>query len=334
MASPKKLLIHPPIDADRLEKVRAAAEGCVVVNAQSAEEARREARDADGFFGKLTPELLAAASQLSWVQSPTASLEHFLFPELAAHPSQLTNMRGLFSDVIADHVFGYILCFARNLHIYLRRQSQRRWAPCGGESARSSFSAGPGEVTPMDRAHRHLSDETIGVFGLGHIGEETARRAQAFGMRVLAFDPHRESPPPGVEMLADVGRLLAESDYLVIAAPHTPETEGRFGRAEFQQMKPTGVLINIGRGVIVRLQDLTEALQAGEIFGAALDVFETEPLPADHPLWEMENVLITPHVAACSTRVPERHLQTLLENVRRFAAGEPLRNVVRKDLWF
>ena len=160
-----------------------------VVNAATHAEALAHMSDADAFFGKITPPLLAAAHRLRWVQSPTASLEHYLFPELTAHPCVLTNMRGLFSDVIADQVFGYILCFARNLHRYILQQAEARWAPIGGEEDRVSFATGPGVVNAIDRAHLHLSDCTLGVVGLGSIGTEIARRAQAFGMRVLAVDP-------------------------------------------------------------------------------------------------------------------------------------------------
>jgi phosphoglycerate dehydrogenase-like enzyme len=128
--------------------------------------------------------------------------------------------------------------------------------------------------------------------------------------------------------------MLAQSDFVVIAAPHTPKTYKLFDRAMIRHMKRTAYLINVGRGVIVDLADLTAAVQAREIAGAGLDVFEVEPLPADHPLWQLENVIITPHCAAASPRVPERHLETLLENLRRFAAGQPLQNVVDKAQWF
>lgn len=308
-----------------------------VVNAGDEAAALAEIEDADGFFGKITPPLLAAAKKLRWVQSPTASLEHYVFPALIAHPCQLTNMRGLFSDVIADHVFGFILCFARNLHLYLRRQMEARWEPVGGEEARTGFVSGPAQVSPIDRAHIHLSDATLGVFGLGEIGSEIARRGLAFGMRVVAVDPYAKSAPAGVEGPWPAERLpdlLAQSDFVVIAAPHTPETEKLFRREQFRQMKQTAYLINIGRGAIVDLADLTAALEAAEIAGAALDVFETEPLPPGHPLWKRENVILTPHIAAASTRIAERHLEVLLDNVRRFANGEELRNVVDKAKWF
>lgn len=331
------LVIYPSVEAERLGRIRAAAGALRVVNAADESEALRAMADADAFFGKLTPPLLAAARRLSWVQSPTASLEHYVFPELAAHPCVLTNMRGLYSDVIADHVFGYVICFARNFHRYLRQQAAARWAPVGGEAERSTVAAGPGVTSAMDRAHLHLADLTLGVVGLGQIGGEIARRALAFGMRVLAVDPVQTTPPPGIEAVfppARLADLLAGSDFVVIAAPHTPETEKLFRRPQFLQMRRTAYLINVGRGAIVDLDDLTAALQAGEIAGAGLDVFESEPLPAEHPLWGLDNVILTPHVAGCSPRIAERHLGVLLENIRRFVSGAALLNVTDKRRWF
>ena len=332
-----KLVIHPKIDAIRLAKVMAAAKPMEVINAGDEAAARQSIIDADAFFGKLTPPLLAAARRLRWVQSPTASLEHYVFPELIEHPLTLTNMRGLFSDVIADHVMGYVICFARNFHHYIRQQSEGRWSPVGGEEARGDFLTGPGMVSAIDQAHRHLADSTMGVVGLGHIGTEIARRALAFGMKVIAVDPLRTEPPLGVAALWPVPRLpelLAQSDFVVIAAPHTPDTERMFRRPQFLRMRPSAYLINIGRGAIVDLGDLTAALKAGEIAGAGLDVFEVEPLPADHPLWRMPNVIITPHVAGASPRIAERHLGVLLQNIHRFCRDEPLLNVVDKARWF
>jgi phosphoglycerate dehydrogenase-like enzyme len=332
-----KIVIHPPVYAVRLERLRSVAPSVTFVNAADEAEAIQSIADADAYLGKITPPILAAAGRLRWVQSFTASLEHYLFPALVEHPCVLTNMRGLFSDVIADQVMGYILCFARNLHTYIRNQAERKWAPVGGEAGRVSFAAGPGEVNPIDRAHRHLADQTVGVVGLGAIGSEVARRANAFGMRVVAVDPRRTECPPGVEWLrppAELAALLGESDYVVIAAPHTPATARMFGRDQFRQMKLTAYLINIGRGAIVELAALTEASQAGEIAGAALDVFEVEPLPADHPLWGLPNVILTPHVAGYSPRIAERHLAVLEENLRRFVQCQPLLNVVDKREWY
>lgn len=333
----RRLLIFPMIDDDRLQRLHEVAGSLQIINCQSATEAGEAIGEAEAFIGKLTPTLLANARQLRWVQSPTASLEHFLFPELIEHPCVLTNMRGLFSDVIADHVFGFILCFARNLHTYIRQQLRSEWAPVGGEAERSLFSSGPATVSEIDRRHQHLSDMTIGVVGAGEIGREVLRRAAAFGMRRLAVDPLCRQVPGVLDDVWPTDRLddlLAESDYVVIAAPHTPETTKLFRTSRFKAMKRSGILINIGRGAIVDLSDLTTALQNRLIAGAALDVFETEPLPADHPLWSMDNVILTPHVAGTSPRIAERHLATLIENVRRFTVGEPLLNVVDKRKWF
>ena len=332
-----KLVLYPEVEPPRLAKITAAAAPMRVANCSSDAEAIAEIAYADGFFGKLTPAMLAAAQQLRWVQSPTASLEHYIFPALAAHPLQLTNMRGLFYDNIADHVFGCMLCFARNLHIYVRQQERREWSPYGGRKEGQSFRSGPAVTTAVDLAHTTLSDATLGVIGLGSIGGEIARRGVCFGMRVLALDSDPRDAPAGVigpwgtDRLDD---LLAESDYVVIAAPHTPETEGLFRADKLARMKSSAILINIGRGVIVNLDDLCVALDQGKIGGAALDVYEIEPLPKEHPLWNYENVILTPHVAGHSPAIAERHLEVLLDNAGRFVRGEPLRNVVDKLRWF
>ena len=309
-----------------------------VANCATETDAVREIADADAFFGKLTPAMLAAAGRLRWIQSPTASLEHYLFPALTEHPAQLTNMRGLFHDNIADHVFGCMLCFARNLHVYIRQQQQAAWKPFGGPKEEGEvFRSGPAVTTDVDRAHTTLSGATLGVVGLGSIGAEIARRGVCFGMRVVAVDSETKLAPEGVEGPWGTDRLddlLAASDYVVIAAPHTPETEKLFDASKFARMRPTSVLVNIGRGVIVDLADLTAALESGQIGGAALDVYETEPLPADHPLWRCENAILTPHVAGHSPAIAERHLAVLLDNARRFVQGRPLQNVVDKRRWF
>jgi phosphoglycerate dehydrogenase-like enzyme len=330
-----KLLLYPAVSADRLEKIQLAAMPMTVVQAEDESAAVAEIADADALFGYLTPAMLRAAHKLRWAQAPTASMEKYLYAELADSAVVVTNMRGIFSDVIADHVFGFILCFAKNLHVYIRQQMRSHWQVLGREANELPGYAGPGEVHPSDRAAITLADCTLGVIGLGGIGSETARRAQAFGMRVIGIDPVAASAPPGVTLLRPdhLDDLLAQSDFVVIAAPHTPDTYKLINQARLRQMKRTAYLINVGRGVIVDLTDLTAALQAGEIAGAGLDVFEIEPLPADHPLWQLPNVIITPHTAAASPRIAERHLETLLDNLHRFVAGQPLRNAVDKKRW-
>jgi phosphoglycerate dehydrogenase-like enzyme len=283
--------------------------------------------------------MLSRADRLRWVQSFTASLEHYIFPELVAHPCQLTNLRGLFGDVIADQVLGYVLCFARNLHTYIRQQVERRYEPAGGEAARVNSMTGPGTVNAMDRATLYLPGTTMGIVGMGAIGCEIARRALAFGMVVRGVDrfPERVRPPEGVQSVTGVDglpELLTWSDFAVIAAPQTPETTGWFHAGTLVHLRPSSFLINIGRGAIVVLDDLVAALRAGRLAGAALDVFEIEPLPADHPLWDFPNVILTPHTAGYSPVIAERHLASLVENVGRFVSGKPLINIVDKTLWF
>ena len=332
----KKLVIYPSIDTLRLRQIVDLKCQLDIVNCENLEQAEAEIVDADGFYGKMSPHLLAAARQLQWVQSPTASLEHYLFPALIQHPCQLTNMRGLFYDVIADHVFTYILMFARRMHIYMAQQYESNWSPVGGETGRADYSVGPGNVTPMDHQHQQLADSTLGILGMGSIGREIARYGKQLGMTVIGVDPYSE-PPKYVDTfggLTDLDEMLSSSDFVVIAAPHTPETEGLFNLEVMGKMKRSAFLINIGRGVIIPLDDLVTALNADLIAGAALDVFEIEPLPEDHPLWKMPNVIITPHIAACTPKVSERHLEVLIGNIRRFANDESLLNVVNKSLWF
>src|SRR5277367_2449273 len=155
-----KLLVFPPVEAERLSPIIDAARPMSVVNARDEAEALAQIVDADAFFGKITPTLLERAGRLRWVQSPTASLEHYMFDALVEHSCRLSNMRGLFSDVIADHVMGFVLTFARNLHLYRDQQKSRHWEPIGGEHGRSDFVAGPSFVSEIDRRHLHLSDCT------------------------------------------------------------------------------------------------------------------------------------------------------------------------------
>jgi phosphoglycerate dehydrogenase-like enzyme len=203
------------------------------------------------------------------------------------------------------------------MHIYLRRHLAQNWQ--------------------RDVPVIHLADTTLGVVGLGGIGSEVAKRGKALGMRVLAVEAKPRPKPDYVDELweqTQLDSLLAESDFVVLCVPHTPETVKLITRARLQQMKPTAYLINISRGVVVDLADLTAALQAGEIAGAGLDVFEVEPLPADHPLWAMEQVIITPHSAFSSHHVAPRRIAVVADNLRRYAAGAPLRNIVDKRRWF
>ncbi|MFM7097375.1 MAG: D-2-hydroxyacid dehydrogenase [Gemmataceae bacterium] len=333
-----KIVLFPPVEAHRIARFEAISNGHEIVNAQNLTEATMAMKNADGFMGKITPVLLANSSCLKWVQSMTASLEHYIFPELVNHPSILTNMRGIFSDVVADHAIGMVLSFSRNLHRYILQQSKGKWAPLGGENGRVDFASGPGVTNSIDLNHQVLSENTIGVFGLGGIGREIAKRGAAFGMRCIGLDPFCQEPSKEVPEPWSMDRLdefLRDSDYVVIAAPHTPLTEKLFNFELISKMKTNSVLINIGRGAIVILDDLVKALNQGLIAGAGLDVFEIEPLPESHPLWKMnEKVILTPHVAGYAPPIASRHLGFLESNLNCFLNNRPLMNIVDKSRWF
>jgi phosphoglycerate dehydrogenase-like enzyme len=183
----------------------------------------------------------------------------------------------------------------------------------------------------------HLPEATALIVGVGGIGSEAARLLSAFGVTVLGTDARRMTAPDGVAELhrpEALDELLPRADFVILTVPHTPATEGFFDRARFQHMKPTAFFINIGRGMTTKLDDLVTALEAGEIAGAALDVYEQEPLPSDHRLWTLPNVLLTPHMAGHGPYLNDRRFQIIVENCRAFADGRALRNVVDKSSWF
>jgi len=314
-----RLVLYPPVKPDWFTEIASAAPQVEVINCQTEQEALDAIREADAFCGEITPHMLAAASRLRWVQAPRIGLEHYMFPALAQNDVVLTNVRGVYSDIVADHAMSLVLCLARELYLYARQQRAHTWQ----------------RGAPL----LDLARSTMGIIGLGGIGVAVARRAVGFGIRVIAVDPRRTDKPEGVVELWQPDRLtdlLALSDVVVICAPHTPETERMIRAEQLGQMKRTAYLVNVGRGAIVDLADLTEALRAGVIAGAGLDVFEVEPLPADHPLWDLPNAVITPHAASLcpNDKVDARRLQIVVDNVRRFVAGEPLRNVVDKQMWY
>src|SRR5437879_8648044 len=318
------LLMLPPQSAktrDWAARVAAALPALTVVVAETEAEAARAAPGAEAAFGTLPPALVRPAAKLRWLQAPQAAPPAgYYTPELIAHPVVVTNFREIYNDHIAAHIMAFVLAFARGLHYYVPRQLRREWRP-----------------EPLDSGVVHLPGATALIVGVGGIGAEAARLAAAFGMHVIGVDARRREAPPGVLKLDGpdaLDSLLPLADFVILTVPHTPATEGFMSRARFQRMKRTAFFINIGRGRTTRLDDLVEALRAGEIAGAGLDVFEQEPLPAKHPLWAMPGVLITPHTAGHGPHLDDRRFEILLDNCRRFLAGQPLRNVVDKASWF
>jgi len=277
--------------------------------------------------------LLAHAPQLRWVHSATSGVERALTPMAMSRGVVVTNARGVFSRPIAEHVLTLILAIARQLPALLELQRERTWQPLEG---------------------RELRDLTIGIVGYGSLGRAVASLLSAFGARIVvtkrrptatearaAAGQAGESAESGDDFpveprldrvlgpgLEDLRALLAESDVVVLAAPLTPETENMIDDAALAAMKPGAWLINVARGRLVDEGALLRALREGRIGGAALDVFREEPLGPNAPFWDVPNLVVTPHTAWSSARVLDRSVELFCDNLRRFRAGEPLRNVV------
>ncbi len=320
----KFVMLPPQTDTTRAwgRRLANAVPDVRVVVAEDADTAAREIDDAEAAFGWLGKELLSKARNLRWLQAPQAApAAGYFYPELVDHPVVVTNFREIYNDHIGAHILAFVLAFARGLHRFIPQQLRREWKKSPLEA---------GDVV-------HLPEATALIVGLGGIGAEAARLLAAFGVTVLATDARRTAAPEGVAELHpadELDGLLPRADFVILTVPHTPATEGFFDRARFRRVKPTAFFINIGRGMTTRLDDLVAALQAGEIAGAALDVYEQEPLPRDHPLWTLPNVLLTPHMAGHGPYLDERRFEIIADNCRAFGAGSKLRNQVDKATWF
>lgn len=316
------MLAEPEVPVEEWARaLSAAAPGLRVLVAPDHAAAMQLLPGADAAFGTLDAQLLARAKRLAWLQAPQAAPPAgYFFPELVAHPVQVTNFRGIYNDHVALHAVAMLLALARGLPRYVRQQQRHEWIR-----------------HLADEDILHLPESTVLVVGVGGIGGEIARMVHALGANVIGIDPRRTEPPPGMETLfppQQLDTLLPLADAVVLTLPHTPESEGLIDARRLALMRPHALLVNIGRGATVRLHALTDALQAGRLGGAALDVFEQEPLPPGHPLWNEPRALLTPHVAVVGPYIVERRLAVLCDNARRFAAGEPLVNVVDKALWY
>jgi phosphoglycerate dehydrogenase-like enzyme len=317
------LMLPPQTDLTRqwARRLSDSVPGMKLVLAEDPNAAAAAIVTADAAFGTLPADLLAKARRLRWLQAPQAAPPAgYYYSELVSHPLTVTNFREIYNDHISAHILAFVLAFARGLHVYIPQQLRRKWKKPGEDKG----------VVPLPGA-------TALIVGLGGIGAETARLLTAFGVRVLAVDARRTEKPEQVAELhppEGLDRLLPQADFVILTVPHTPATEGFFNTTKFRLMKQSAFFINIGRGMTTKLDDLVAALRDGEIAGAALDVYEQEPLPAEHPLWGMANVLLTPHMAGYGPHLNERRLRIIRDNCLAFANGEPLRNVVDKANWF
>jgi phosphoglycerate dehydrogenase-like enzyme len=307
---------HGATDAD-LQEIRRIMPGYEIRMTQERDEIAALRDEVEVLAGWPVTELLVSAPNLRWYQQWSAGSDWLArHPEAAARPFLVTSASGVHPIQIAEHAFAMMLAFVRKQHEAVRHQAAREWKAPAGETL--------GE----------LYERTLLMVGLGAIGERIAVLSSAFGMRVLGIRRTRSQPPPGVEAIYGPERLLdllPESDFVVLAPPLTGETRGMIGERELGAMKPGAFLVNVGRGKLIDEAALIRALREGWIAGAGLDVFETEPLPTDSPLWDMANVIITAHYAGGSPRYYERAMPIFLDNLRRYRAGEALRNLVDKQ---
>ena len=266
------------------------------------------------FGPRLLSVALPLATNAKWVHSLWTGVDNVLSPEVIASEIPLTNGRGVFRVSLAEWTIGAMLHFAYNMRRMIRQQEGGVWEP----------------FTTSE-----LAGKNFGVIGFGEIGRAAAERAAAFGMNILAIRrrsrlSHGDSLVGRAFPLAQINTLIAESDYILVAAPLTPETKGLVGAEQIAAMKPSGVIINVGRGAVIDEDALARALEADSIKGAALDVFSVEPLPAEHAFYRLSNVLLSPHTADHVQDFVHLAVECFLDNLRRFRAGEPLANLVDK----
>ncbi|OGP50890.1 MAG: hypothetical protein A2Y79_14255 [Deltaproteobacteria bacterium RBG_13_43_22] len=302
-----------------LERIRQAAPDAELIIIKDKKDWEERAHEfvskAVVVFGRLPFARYRELPNLRWVQQDFAGTDWLLnFPDLIEKDFILTNASGVHAIPIAEHILAMMLALARDFPYSLRKQRDHQWRRRG-------------RVVELDGT-------TLGVIGLGKIGEKTAEKAKGLNMRVLAIRRNPERSSPYVDEMygtEGIGEILSQSDWVVIAAPMTPETRGMIGEKELMSMKKSASIINIARGSIIQEKALIKALQEGWIAGAGLDVFETEPLPEDSPLWDMEQVIITGHYAGSTPFYFDRVMEIFLENLKRYQNGEPLINVVDKQ---
>lgn len=301
-----------------IDMLRAALPGDRIVGIEAGEDPGG-ASEAEILLGSGNADRIAAilktAPKVRWVHTFSAGVDRLVATGLIRREGVVfTNNSGAYDIPIAEHVMAMLFAIARGLPAYLAAQRRGEWI----------------QGVP----HAELRDATLVVLGLGSIGGELARVASGAGMRVIGVRRNASRSAPGVERIVPPDRLVEvarEADYLAVTAALTPLTEGMVSAEVIAALKPTAWLVNIARGPIVDEAALLGALREHRIGGAGLDVFDVEPLPADSPFWTLDNVILTPHVSGNSPQVRERSLALVVENVRRFKAGEPLLNVVDRD---
>jgi D-2-hydroxyacid dehydrogenase (NADP+) len=311
----RTIAVHVELPEDLLSRIEQAAGPLRVLR-------KNEINELDEveilFTQRLDPERIAKASALRWVQTYGAGVEWLLIPAVISRSELVITNARIHAQPIAEHVFGWLLSYVRNLHKADRQARQQKWDPA-----------------PLREGLGTLEGKTLGVMGLGVIGLRIAQIGAAFGMRVVAYRRNwQEVPSPVQTGYRELPEFLAASDFVINTLPATPATQRLLGAREFEAMRSHAFLVNIGRGSTIDTVALVDALNKGKLGGAALDVTDPEPLPPTHSLWKFDNVLITPHYAGNHPGYDEHATQAFLDNLTRYLAGEPLLNVVDTTLGY
>lgn len=309
-----KKIVVVGMGAAEINQLKQASPKADIV-ATTREKLIEEAVDADAILGGINPAIIRAAKKLRWVQVFSAGVEGYRSPELLNSPITLTNEKIIQGPNIADHAFALLLSLTRQLYRTIPTRTQERW-----------------QTGTFDLIE--LRGKTAVIIGLGGIGMQIAQRAHGFDMTVIGVDPKDISYTSMVSKVVRPDQLdtvLPLADVVFISAPHTPESQGMMGPRQFDLMKKNSYFIAVSRGKVYDTDALVKALDSKRLAGAGLDVTNPEPLPPGHPLWKFENVVITPHLAGHSDQLRTRSMELLKENIRRFADGEPLLNVVDKQ---
>ena len=296
-------------DEQHLAQIQAAAPGAAIRVVPRKEATPADVAGAEIVLGPPKPEWVAEAPGVRWVQLPSAGSDPWR--GVRVDDLLLTKASGTFGIPIAEWVIGAILMLTRNLHLYRDQQREAVWK------------ARPGA--------REVFGSTVGIIGLGDIGREVASRAQALGCRVIGARRGAGPAPDHVDAVLPLDEVIPQADFLVLAIPSTPETQKLMNTDRLARMKPGAYLINVGRGATVDEDALVAALRSGHLAGAALDVTAVEPLPAESPLWHLEQVIISPHASPMSAANQDRRVAIFVENLRRYRAGEPLTNLVDRQ---
>jgi phosphoglycerate dehydrogenase-like enzyme len=303
------------------ERLRREFPQLEVVHLPNYDRVTEEIADADiAISWSLRGEQIKAAKKLRWIHSTAAAVHQLMTPELRASDIVVTNARDVHGPVVAEHAIALAFALAKRLPQAAKYQQQKHWAQH--------------DLWYSEAPPRELNSATMTIIGMGGIGKPLAKLAKSLGMRVIGVREHAERGSELADVtyaFSEIDRALSEGDFIVLAVPVTPKTHHLMNAARLAQLKPGAYLINVGRGILIDEDALAQALAARSFAGAALDVTTEEPLPPESPLWQMENILITPHIAGLTERMWERHYAHYTENLRRYLAGEPLLWVVDKQ---